>query len=382
MSAWAAGPPKLVAGKADTQDWALGSTVKLVTTASSVPVEGQVRRAARAPLSPAEPPLCKQRHRVTYCALHHFAQVFAADKRSGVLVLKTGDDVVVVSTAAVKVSPHLPVCAALCTSADSSAHQEVVLRTAPPASYVAEVRGAFLPCFFPGASSPTPDTHQATPQLDDARIQRRLDDALRAAEAATQRLGVGVTRNVQALFDALAKTCVVPPPCVTWLLLSQCVWHLTRPVMCVQAPLPLGRHNDGGPRRHLHPAALHKLHRRLRPRLRARAPGPPERAGAPGHGGVSEQHCELHCHAGAPSTPSPLSSWLRCTAASTAAADSGACSAVARRSHWTRRGAASAAPGTVSWFHAVRKVNPDVERHVDADGSRARTAPEVVEAGV
>jgi hypothetical protein len=42
MSAWAAGPPKLVAGKADTQDWALGSTVKLVTTASSAPLEGQV----------------------------------------------------------------------------------------------------------------------------------------------------------------------------------------------------------------------------------------------------------------------------------------------------------------------------------------------------
>jgi hypothetical protein len=40
-----------------------------------------------------------------------------------------------------------------------------------------------------------------------------------------------------------------------------------------------------------------------------------------------------------------------------------------------RRGAASAAPGTVSWFHAVRDVNPDMERHVDADGSRARTAP-------
>ena len=57
--------------------------------------------------------------------------------------------------------------------------------------------------------------HQATPQLDDARIQRRLDDALRAAEAATQRLGVGVTRNVQALFDALAKTCVCTPR-VTW----------------------------------------------------------------------------------------------------------------------------------------------------------------------
>ena len=57
--------------------------------------------------------------------------------------------------------------------------------------------------------SPTPDAHQATPQLDDTRIHRRLDDALRAAEAATQRLGVGVTRNVQALFEALAKTCVV-----------------------------------------------------------------------------------------------------------------------------------------------------------------------------
>ena len=41
MSAWAAGPPKLVA-KADAQDWALGTTVKLLTTGSSTPVEGQV----------------------------------------------------------------------------------------------------------------------------------------------------------------------------------------------------------------------------------------------------------------------------------------------------------------------------------------------------
>ena len=85
---------------------------------------------------------------MTCCALHHFAQVFAADKRSGVLVLKTGDDVVVVSTAAIKVGPPLPVCAALCTNADASAQQEVVSRTAPPASFVAEVRGALLPRAF------------------------------------------------------------------------------------------------------------------------------------------------------------------------------------------------------------------------------------------
>ena len=47
---------------------------------------------------------------------------------------------------------------------------------------------------------------QKLPAVDDARSARRLEEAVRAAEAESERVGVGVTRQAQLLFDALSKT--------------------------------------------------------------------------------------------------------------------------------------------------------------------------------
>jgi hypothetical protein len=57
-----------------------------------------------------------------------------------------------------------------------------------------------------GTLSARPHPQQKLPAVDDARSAKRLEDAVRAAEADAERMGVGVTRQAQSLFDALSKT--------------------------------------------------------------------------------------------------------------------------------------------------------------------------------
>ena len=79
-------------------------------------------------------------------------------------------------------------------------------RTPPAAGYVPEARARAHAAQGVAALTLPPLSTQKLPAVDDARSARRLEEAVRAAEAESERVGVGVTRQAQLLFDALSKT--------------------------------------------------------------------------------------------------------------------------------------------------------------------------------
>ncbi len=86
-------------------------------------------------------------------------------------------------------------------------------RCAPPLQPHPLLRSNRRPSAF-RASLAHAHAPQPLPEIDDTRAARRLEEALRAAEAASERIGLGVSRDAQALFDAISKTCAHAACCV------------------------------------------------------------------------------------------------------------------------------------------------------------------------
>jgi hypothetical protein len=161
---WAA---KVSAAGAATADWPPGQRVKFRLAGGSS-AEGEVSSAVVA--------------RCWRSLTRARVQVVAHDSRAGVVVLKgEADAYTVVSLSCIT---------------------DVIERLPPAAGFVPEARAAACARGWRSlrAAQPLPD-HDA------ARAARRLDEALRAAETAAARIGEGVSRQAQTLFDAISKTC-------------------------------------------------------------------------------------------------------------------------------------------------------------------------------